>query len=537
MKRHSKEFFAKFDTLFFRRTMKGVFLILEGRDAGRVVPIDPLPFRIGRLIENNLILTDEQVSRHHARVESGISGLILVDERSRNGIFVNQQRVEKHVLSVGDRIRIGGTVLIYQPDEGRAREVLADSIPDSPAFAVESSYPGPEEEEPTKIRALADLESQGLPNSSKSLIQCARLFSNHLPAGGVGSQLLDIIFQGFLPERAEVIWNEDPGFQAARSRSEGKKCRPFAVPESLQVKASRGAMVTRDTVPVPYGKGQEERLVLLCPLIRSGKAAGWIYADRMEDQPVYSSKDVEAFDSIALIGSGVLDRAALLTDVRGLRKQISLMEKHLSPEVVRMLAEKGVSLEESALTVERREVSVLFADIQGFTPISERLSPEELAQLLNEYFQRMVDVIISNQGTLNKFIGDAIMALFGAPKSYGNDAANAVSAGLQMIEELKKLWLELDERKRFNIRVGINTGHVVAGNIGSEKKMEYTVLGDAVNLASRYEGISPANTVTIGDRTAELVKGMFELQAGSSVKVKGKSNETRVYQVIRKLTP
>jgi adenylate cyclase len=263
-----------------------------------------------------------------------------------------------------------------------------------------------------------------------------------------------------------------------------------------------------------------------------GEVKGWVYADRGGEMRPFLPKEAERLAPFASVVGAILERSAILSDQRRLREQIRLMEKHLSPEVSRMLAAQPMSLEESMLSVEEREVSVLFSDIQGFTSLSERLAAPEIAALLNEYFQRMVDVVNVNQGMVNKFIGDAIMALFGAPKSRGNDAVNAVMAGLQMTEALKLFSAQIDERKRFNIRIGINTGKVVAGNIGSEKKMEYTVLGDEVNLAQRLESISPPNVVTIGPRTAELVRDRFRLEKVSGVKVKGKSNLLEVYRVL-----
>jgi adenylate cyclase len=271
---------------------------------------------------------------------------------------------------------------------------------------------------------------------------------------------------------------------------------------------------------------------LIAPLRAYGEVKGWVYGDRPAEMKAYSPKDVARLDPFAAVTGAVLERSAILFDQRRLRERILLMEKHLSPEISRMLAAHQVSMEESMLSVEEREVTVLFSDIQGFTSLSERLSAPEIAALLNEYFQRMVDVVNANEGMVNKFIGDAIMALFGAPKTRGSDAVHAVRAGMQMTEALTQFWTQIDERKRFNIRIGINTGRVVAGNIGSEKKMEYTVLGDEVNVAQRLESISPPNVVTIGPRTAELVKDHFRLEKVSGVKVKGKSNLLDVYRVL-----
>ncbi|HLG19668.1 MAG TPA: adenylate/guanylate cyclase domain-containing protein [Bdellovibrionota bacterium] len=515
---------------------KAAFLILEGRDAGRVISVKKLPFTIGRLLDNDLVLADEQVSRQHARLEMESGGLILADLRSRNGLFVNDRRIERTLLSVGDRVRIGSTVLVFQTDASKAREIMAESIPDSPAFALEEENEI-SHEEPTSVRHLSGLGAIESQTFQKAASQAAKLFFTALPPQDVASQLVDILFQAFSPDRVEVLWSAGEQLSIARSRKEGKRCPSFQMPDEMLKKAGRGAIAVRAAVPSPLRKSAEERSVLLAPLMADGEVKGWLYGDRSLEQTPFEGRDLETFQTMAWLASGVMERSTVLKENRKLKESISLMEKHLSPEVVRMLSAKGISIDESALAVDEREVTVLFSDIQGFTPLSERLKPNELAQLLNEYFQRMVDVIMVHHGTLNKFIGDAIMALFGAPESHGNDAANAVQAGFAMIETLKRFWEKIDERKRFNIRVGINTGRVVAGNIGSEKKMEYTVLGDAVNVASRLEGVSPPNVVTIGSRTAELVEGLFRLEKVSGVKVKGKSGEMEVFRVLGPATP
>lgn len=509
-------------------------IVVEGSDIGRIVPIRVLPFQIGRQPENDLVLADDQVSRHHARIEMGAKGLEVLDLRSRNGVFVNQQRVESCPLRVGDRIRVGATVLLVQENEEVARDILAQSVPDSPAFAMEPIQdPGSQSNEPTSIRYLVDSESVGGKASAQTLTQVARLFGATMPPQEVASQVLDIFFQGFSPDRAQIVWNGEPPLHAARSRQEGKKCSPFEIPREVTLKAKDGgALSLRAKVPVTFDAGSQERPVIISPLFVGKQLKGWLYADRDPEQFNFGSQDQIALETLSLMVGGILEKSSVLEANRRLRGQISLMEKYMTPDVVRMLSSKGVNIEETALTVEEREVTVLFSDIQGFTSLSERLSAPEIAELLNEYFQRMVDVITVHHGEVNKFIGDAIMALFGAPKSHGNDASNAVAAGLDMIETLQRFWKEIDDRKHFNIRVGINTGKVVAGNIGSEKKMEYTVLGDEVNVASRLEGISPPNRLTIGARTAQLVRDVFDLEVVPEVKVKGKSKAMEVYRVI-----
>jgi adenylate cyclase len=522
---------------------KAAFLVLEGRDAGRVISIDHFPFRIGRQHDNELVIADEQVSRYHAQVEKGPGGPVISDLKSRNGLFVDGRRAEKQILRPGDRIRIGATVLVFHPDVDTARSVMVDSIPDSPAFAMglpdRAADLIPEQvnsDEPTSVEHVVDEGPAREQPAGRGLGQISKLFVSQLPPEDCAGAILDNFFQIFGPDRALLSWGGAEEIRLARSRTEGRKGACFVIPRELEARAEKGAIATRVAVSGPKGKGAEEREILIAPLLLTGKPSGWLYGDRDRKLGSFTSPQIEELRTFAEVASGIMERGTLIHQAKSLKSQISRMEKHISPEVARLLRSKEISIEESDVGVQAREVTILFCDIEGFTPLSERLSAQELAELLNEYFQRMVDVIQAHHGHLNKFIGDAVMALFGAPESFGNDAENAVGAALGMIESLKEFRAQVGEEKRFNIRIGVNTGKVVAGNIGCEKKMEYTVLGDPVNLASRLEGISPPNTVTIGPLTAEKVKDRFELTEIPPVKVKGKSVAVQVYRVLRKLS-
>ena len=191
---------------------------------------------------------------------------------------------------------------------------------------------------------------------------------------------------------------------------------------------------------------------------------------------------------------------------------------------------------------EKKHISILFSDVRGFTSHSEKMKPEEVTALLNEYFEEMVAIVLKNHGTLDKFIGDGLMALFGAPKSYGNDAVNAVQAALEMrkaVEGLNQKW-ESEGKTVIKIGVGVNTGEVTAGFMGSTKKMEYSVIGDAVNLASRIEGLNKDfNTITLmSEFTYQEVKDHFEVRELEPVKVKGKEQAVNIYEILsRKPVP
>ena len=183
----------------------------------------------------------------------------------------------------------------------------------------------------------------------------------------------------------------------------------------------------------------------------------------------------------------------------------------------------------------RRSMTVLFSDIRGFTTFSEQGEPEAIVQQLNEYFSRMVHVVFEHRGTLDKFVGDAVMALFGAPLDDPDHAEHAVQAALAMLRELEELnrgWAA-EGRPTLAIGVGVNTGEMVAGNIGSESIMSYTVIGDAVNLGSRLESLNKqyGTSVIVSDATRERLQGRYDIRALGDVVVKGKSQPVAIFEV------
>jgi len=204
--------------------------------------------------------------------------------------------------------------------------------------------------------------------------------------------------------------------------------------------------------------------------------------------------------------------------------------RYMSPE---MIIELRDNPEQLNLGGEVREITILFSDICGFTSLSEQLQPTEVVHILNEYFDAMVSAVDENRGMLDKYIGDAIMVHFGSPRKAPDDALRAVKTGLEMQRRLGVLstkW-EAAGRQRMQMRVGINTGSVVVGNIGSDRRHEYTAIGDNVNIAQRLESNCPRGGVLISKSTYELVKEHVEVKELEPLKVKGRQEPVEVYLV------
>lgn len=207
--------------------------------------------------------------------------------------------------------------------------------------------------------------------------------------------------------------------------------------------------------------------------------------------------------------------------------------RYLSPTVMSSVLSNPDQLH---LGGTKREVTVFFSDIKGFTTISEQFEPEILIGIVNEYLTAMTDIVMANQGTLDKYVGDAIVAYFGAPIDQPDHARRACETALQMRERLVELnakWLA-EGKPELDFRIGINTGQVIIGNIGSEKRFDYTMIGDEVNLGSRLEGANKqyGTNVMISESTYASVQGGFDVRELDVVRVKGKQMPVRVYELL-----
>jgi len=196
---------------------------------------------------------------------------------------------------------------------------------------------------------------------------------------------------------------------------------------------------------------------------------------------------------------------------------------------------------EQMLVGEERILALLFSDIRGFTTISERMRPNEVVESLNAYFELMVDIIMRNRGVVDKYMGDAIMAFYGAPERTRYEASEAVQSAFEMLEALKdfNVWQTQRGRPEFRIGIGINYGVVTVGNIGSEKKMDYTVIGDMVNLGSRLEGLTKVydQPIIISESVAKKVEEQYPCRLIDRVIVKGKTAGIGIYTSRKELSP
>jgi adenylate cyclase len=486
---------------------------------------------------------------------------------------LNGEKVKEELLREGDEIRIGKTLLVFSQSKKKSKlRSLTEALgteDDGEAWQkqVISSVAGIRGcQDPSSLLATiapqhrAEAREQGtsqLPEDMTALERSNKVLyilyevSRQLNAIRDFEELLDkimdLIFQ---------VIDTDYGFLFLIGEGGVDDLRPVVIKakggktsDSAKMRASRTIIrkVIEDEVALLTSDALEDsRLAIsesivskkihsaMCvPLWDKDRIIGVIQltSTRMGNQ--YTQNDLELLTTIGCQMAMVIGQAQLNQQIRAEEEMRKRLERFHSPQVIEMILRGGQDAQEDLMDPREVQATILFTDIAGFTPLAERLPPRDVTRLLNQHFSRMTDIIFELGGTLDKYIGDGLMAVFGAPVQEKDDAERAVRAALKMREEFLKLRETEDENVSFDMRLGINSGNVVAGNIGSPRRMDYTVIGDPVNIAARLETAAGPNQILIGEDTYRLVKGKFKITRVGAKKLKGKSAEILAYEVIK----
>ncbi len=266
------------------------------------------------------------------------------------------------------------------------------------------------------------------------------------------------------------------------------------------------------------------------PLRVDDRVIGSIYIDSRQPQVRFGEGDLELFHSLASQSALAIDHVRLHQQVVEEEKKRQNLGRFLSPAIV-----DQVMQEESTISLggSKQTVTTMFCDIRGSTRLGEQLSPPELLDLLNEHFTAMTEIVFAHQGTLDKYIGDELMAVFGAPLRGDQDTYRAVAAGLAMVQKNNSLNAvrARENRPTLELGIGINTGEVIAGYMGSPKRMEFTVVGDAVNTAKRFCDMAESGMVVVGEAVYEELGDAVTARPIGTAMLKGKAQPTRAFHV------
>jgi len=510
---------------------------------------------IGRSPDCQIVLKDFGISRTHARITVDDDGIRIADLKSKNGTQVNGVPVVEAPLKDGDKILLGKFLLVFSKalegkvvlDEARPLSeeagTIIRSVGELSKLLAPSEAPLPAVADAKKAPDVQEIEKSN--RILKVLTKVAETLIAVRPVEEVLQQVMEIVFdhvpadRGFLMlyEEAEgklvpmVVKHKNPGASA-----EGKIAVSKAITD--RVMKDRVSILTSDALVDPrFGAGDSIRFhgirsAMCAPLWNKEQVIGIIHVDSPMLTNCFTLNDLDLLTALANYAAVAVERARMNQKIVAEQKKRERLGRFLSPQVTSRILATSDSQDAALAVPEVKDASVLFADIVGFTTMSEKMSPSQVALLLNDYLSRMTEVIFKYEGTLDKYIGDAIMAVFGAPLDMPDHAYRSIMAALEMQERLTEFNTERKEGPHLRIRIGINSGKVVAGEIGSINKKEYTVLGDTVNTASRLESsVAKPGMVVIGQNTHEMVAGRFECKSLGSFTLKGKEREVSVFEV------
>lgn len=566
--------------------------ILKITDAGgRSWEVNLLPdriYNIGRAKDNDIVLNDRRVSRRHAHVVGEASGFKIVDgfiengeiQRSVNRVFVNNVPQLEKILDQNDQIIIGESKLSFKEiSQPKSLEVppTATKIPaanilsgeteivptgvnydDQPLghtqmqisaneiighrsnLSIETGVATPEEIKELRRKAKAlDL-----------LYEMSKTLGTVFDLKEIFVKATDLIFRGTPAERVVALLADEsldgkildyslyPIAVRARDAKLENLTEKLTISRTITQKVMREkvALLSQDAKTDAQFGGAESivsqgvRSTICAPLITESNVHGVMYADRFDPFASFSPDDLELISAVAAQTAVTVE--TVKAHKRLAREEVARANyARFMPEyVVKQLLENPDSFK---LGGANQTVTILFADIRGFTAFSERENPEKVVGLLNRYFSAMSEIIFAHGGTLDKYIGDGLMAIFGAPTATPEDAKNALKTAVTMQKRLTTLNRELESEgfSRVNIGIGLHTGVATIGYIGSDQRSEYTAIGDTVNLASRLESNASGGQILVSEATAQAGGNLFTFVPQQPLTVKNRLQAVSLYEV------
>jgi len=512
-------------------------------------------FSIGRLQDNDLELNDHLVSRHHSKIIKDGGNYIIQDLESANGVYVNKKKVKSERLKEGDEIQIGHALIVFKAksafDMQPASQFDQKGVCSSDIVKSVGELSIDYRLNVKDILAKGESLTAAVKPIAKSKTEERFFILYHLGRAVTSATTLDEIFDIAMSSIFDVI-KADRGVIMVLDKSSGKlnyrltKVRNKKEKnEQIYISQTITNKVISDKVGImTCDAGNDARFqgglsitqlsirsVLCVPLWEQDDVFGVVYVDNLAQTYAFTQEDMELLTAIANQIAIRIKQDELYESLKKEALVRTNLERYHSPDVVELIIKQSSTKGEEMDVIEK-QVTILFADIQNFTTISETVTPRQLAEMLNEFFETTTQIVFEYKGSINKYIGDAILAVFGAPLDLPNHASNAVNAGVKMIKAIQDLQEKMPlDFPKYNLRIGINTGIVVAGNVGAKKRIEYAVLGDTVNIASRLNQFAESNQTVIGESTYNAVKDEVNAIPLGGVKLKGKQNEVQVYKV------
>jgi adenylate cyclase len=538
------------------------------------LPLTGEDVTIGRSPQMGLSIPESVpgISRHHATVQKRGLTWWLVDNNSRNGAFINQTRVTEAELHHTDVIHLGPFEIQFLVPEPTKVTWTASMLGDLAEPNVEFA-----DRDPAQINVSIDLANFRAAKAAVAepplpLFATARPIKPPVPeSSSIGSRLadqawavelfsevgralqvshtLDEMFETLLtllfsqvPAERAFVGLLDPVTNDVLPRmtrlKEGLLGQSFQISRTILRNAidSRQALLVEDTTEDSrFQEALSIRQMSICsaicvPLYHDGHVAGVLYVDTREKELPLSAHHLEIATALALFTAVAVEQFRLREQALAEQRLRQSLARYSSPAVVDRILQAG---DAGQMIADKEVVTVLFSDLKGFTSMSEKLTPASVVEVLNAIFTRLTDAVFRHQGTLDKFMGDGMLAFFGAPLRLPDHALRAVRAGWEMLNAVDEFNRANPDAEPIGIRIGINTGDVIVGDIGSLTRKDYTVIGDTVNVASRLESsVAGTNQIAIGPQTYEAVRHEFLCEPLDPIRLKGKTELVQPYRVV-----
>jgi adenylate cyclase len=485
---------------------------------------------VGRSPMCDLVLNDSSVSRWHVRLTVGRGQCLVTDIGSRNGTYLNGDQIEEAGLRDGDHLVLGEVSLaVHCAASEQIVLTEGDDLPNMGSVVyrqvveTDSSVQNVSVDAPRLLKLLSDI--------SRTLVGTQ-------PIDDVLGQVVDLAFDCTRATRVLLLLSDETGELVPRTvrHREGAGGSTMISRTILnQVLRDRVSMLAMNAQIDPRLDGSQSmvsldiRSFMCAPLWHENEIIGLLYVDNPKTDR-FTPADLDLFTAFSNYAAVAIAQARLAARVLEETKRRERLARYHSPAVIERIL-KGGTEADAPFIAQERDLTVLFADLVGFTSLAEHMPPQQVAVLLNVFFGRMADAIFEHEGTLDKFIGDSVLAVFGAPLDLPNHALNAVRAAQSMHRALTAL---NDERPDpvLQMRIAIHTGVAMVGDLGSPKRREYTVLGDVVNTAARIEesAAGPGQTV-ISRATYDRLGGLVAARSLGITQFRGQTKQVQLFEV------
>ena len=498
---------------------------------------------IGRHPDNTIQILDRIISKEHAQIQRAADGRYLLrDLRSLNGTFMRGERVADHYLTDGDEFTMGSTRIVFvdkpKTDDVLGRVTIAPGLTESHIRGRIQANTGdfmPEKQIADEKNLRRDYERLRIGH------ELARAVGSELDLDKLLPKILDKAFELVGADRGVILLTDDktgemsPRFVKTRS---GKSDPNIVLSKTVmaEVVNNKAAVLSSDATMDARFSGahsiimQGIRSTMTLPLLHANELLGIMHLDSLFTSNAFTEKDLQICTGMAAQAAISIQNARLASRIEKEAQTRAQISRLIPPSVVEQVLKGELVIEKGGRV---SEITMLFSDIRGFTTMSDGRPAQEIVNTLNEYFEVMVDILFKYSGTLDKFVGDEIIGLFGAPIAIEDAPFKAVACAIAMLQALEEFnrTRAAENQPPLRIGIGVNTGNVITGSIGSTRALQYTAIGDAMNVASRLVNVAGSGEIIVSEDTYRHIAGRVVATQLPPVRVKGKAEELKVYRI------